>query len=146
MTTVYNQSGNSEEKVKVENSIVNQKGIELAKKEVVSKIAAGSYKEIETTIGLSDPQRWDIANPVLFQVKTVVYTNDKITDTYFTPFGIRTLRFTPNNGLHLNDKRVQLKGRCQCRYQLRRLCPKEHKEFCRTRPEPSECLHLECRQ
>jgi len=110
MTTVYNQSANTEENVKVENFIINQKGIELAKREAFAKIAAGSSKEIETTIGLSDPQRWDIANPVLYQVKTVVYTNNKITDTYFTSFGIRTLRFTPNNGLYLNDKRVQLKG------------------------------------
>jgi beta-galactosidase len=110
MTTVCNQSDRAEEKVRVENIVVNHKGVELAKREVVAKIAAGSSKEIETTIGLSDPQRWDIAKPVLYQVKTVVYTNDKITDTYFTPFGIRTLRLTPNNGLYLNDKRVQMKG------------------------------------
>ena len=110
MTTVLNQSEKNEEKVRVENIIINQKGVEVARKEAVVKIAGGAFKNIETTIGLTEPQRWDISNPVLYQVKTIVYKEDKVADTYFTPFGVRTLRFTADHGLYLNDKRVQLKG------------------------------------
>ena len=110
MTTVYNKSDVTEEKVKVENIILNPKGVEVARKEVVRKVIAGLSNEMETTIGLSNPQRWDVTNPVLYSVKTNVYTNDKLVDTYITPFGIRTIRITPDNGLYLNDKRVQLKG------------------------------------
>jgi beta-galactosidase len=110
MTTVYNKSGANEEEVKVENIIINQKGSEIARKDAVTKIVAGTNKEIENTIGLTNPQRWDIENPVMYQVKTNIYRGDKLVDTYVTPFGIRTVRFTANNGLFLNDKRVQLKG------------------------------------
>ncbi|MEI6138170.1 MAG: glycoside hydrolase family 2 TIM barrel-domain containing protein [Mariniphaga sp.] len=110
MTTVYNKSTGTEDKVKVENIILNPKGVEVARNEVVGKVMAGLSREMETTIGLSSPQRWDVINPVMYSVKTNVYTNDKLVDTYVTPFGIRTIRITPDNGLYLNDKRVQLKG------------------------------------
>jgi len=110
MTTVFNKSGSNEENVRVENIILNQKGVEVGRKQAVTKIGSGAGKEIETTIGLTDPQRWDIANPVLYQVKTNIYNGEKLVDTYITPFGIRTIRITASNGLYLNDKRVQLKG------------------------------------
>jgi beta-galactosidase len=110
MTTVFNKSNSNEENVKVENIILSPKGAEIGRKQAVVKIASGTNKEIEITIGLTDPQRWDVTNPVMYQVKTNIYKGDKLVDTYITPFGIRTIRFTANNGLYLNDKRVQLKG------------------------------------
>ena len=111
MTTVYNKSEN-EETIKVENIIINPKGIEIGRKEASHKILAGKSNDIEVTIGLTSPQRWDIVNPMMYQAKTNVYKNDKLLDTYITPFGIRTIRITADNGLYLNDKRVQLKGVC----------------------------------
>ena len=38
--------------------------------------------------------------------------DNKATDTYFTSFGVRTMRFTADHGFYLNDKRVQFKGVC----------------------------------
>jgi len=110
MNTVNNNSGNSEGKIKVENIILNQKGAEIARKEATATIASGASKEIETSIGLTDPQRWDIASPVMYQVKTNIYKGDKLVDSSVNSFGVRTIRITPNHGLYLNDKRVQLKG------------------------------------
>lgn len=110
MTKVVNNSPNNEEKIKVENIIVNLKGKEIARKEAVAKISAGATKDIETTIGVTNPQRWELTNPILYQVKTNIYKGDKLVDSSLSPFGIRTIRITANNGLYLNDKRVQLKG------------------------------------
>jgi beta-galactosidase len=112
MIKVYNNSLNNEEKIRVENIIINPKGTEIAKKEATAKIASGASKEIEITIGLTDPQRWDITNPVMYQVKTNIYKGDKLVDSSVSPFGIRTIRITASNGLYLNDKRVQIKGVC----------------------------------
>ena len=112
MNTVINNSGNEEDKIKVENIILNQKGTEIARKEATAKIASGASKEVETSIGLTDPQRWDIASPVMYQVKTNIYKGDNLVDSSINSFGVRTIRITPNNGLYLNDKRVQLKGVC----------------------------------
>ena len=110
MNTVINNSGNTEEKIKVENIILNQKGTEIARKEATATIASGASKEVEASLGLTDPQRWDIASPVMYQVKTNIYKGDKLVDSSVNSFGVRTIRITPNNGLYLNDKRVQLKG------------------------------------
>jgi len=110
MTTIINKSANTEDKIKVENIIITPKGNDIAKKSVTISINRGKSKDIEVTIPLTDPQRWDIDNPVLYQVKTIIYRGDETTDTYFTSFGIRTIRFTADNGFYLNDRRVQFKG------------------------------------
>ncbi len=110
MTTVHNQSATKEEKIRVENIIFSPKGNEVGRRETVAGINPGAVKEIETTIGLTDPQRWDMENPVLYLVQTNIYKGDILADSYFTYFGVRTIRITADNGLYLNDKRVQLKG------------------------------------
>lgn len=110
MTSVNNKSNNSTDRIRVENTIISPAGIEIAHKEALAYVDAGSTKNIETTIGLTDPQRWDITNPALYQVKTVIYQGDKVTDTYLSTFGVRTMRFTADHGFYLNDKRVQFKG------------------------------------
>jgi beta-galactosidase len=110
MTSICNNSDHTQNNIKVENSIFNSTGIEISRKETVVTILPGTFKDVEATITLTDPQRWDVDNPVLYQVKTTIYKGDEIADVYFTPFGIRTIRFTADNGFYLNDNRVQLKG------------------------------------
>ncbi len=112
MTTVCNKSGNNEEKIRVVHEIVNPGGYEVCRKEASGRIKAGASAGIETTMEVSDPQRWDIVNPVLYLVKTLIYKGDKVADAYTTSFGIRTMRFTADHGFYLNDRRVQFKGVC----------------------------------
>jgi beta-galactosidase len=110
MTTVFNHSTDSEANIKVENTIINPEGKELATRSVSRRISSGKNSDIETTITLTKPRRWDIDDPVLYQVRTTVYKGEEISDTYSTPFGIRTIRFTADNGFYLNDRRVQFYG------------------------------------
>lgn len=110
MNTVVNKSSIDLDKVKVENIIVAPNGNEIARKEISGKVNANSSRDLELTLELTNPQRWDIDNPVLYKVKTIVRNGDQITDEYFTSFGVRTIRVTPDDGFYLNDRRVQLKG------------------------------------
>jgi beta-galactosidase len=112
MTTLQNESQVNEDKVVVEQVILNPKGVEISKKSVVSSIKAGKSQDVEITLTLTNPQRWDVESPALYQVKTNIYKNSELTDSKTTTFGIRTIRFTANNGFYLNDKRLQLKGVC----------------------------------
>lgn len=112
MNNVVNNSSNAEEKIRVENIIINPKGTEIARAEATARIAGGASREIETTIGLNYPQRWDIANPVLYSVKTNIYKGDQLVDSSVNPFGIRTIRITADHGLYLNDKKARLQGVC----------------------------------
>lgn len=110
MTTVQNQSASNEDKITVEQIILNPKGAEVARSSADCAIKSGKSNDVEVTLSLTNPQRWDLENPVLYQVKTNIYKGKELTDTHLSTFGVRTLRFTANNGLYLNDKRVQLKG------------------------------------
>lgn len=67
----------------------------------------------DANIEIASPKLWDLEHPNLYEVKTTLLKDDKIIDNYVTSFGIRTIRFTPNDGFLLNGKRVQLNGVCQ---------------------------------
>lgn len=80
---------------------------ESEQKEVASLNKA---KTTETDIKIPNPKRWDISNPQLYTLKTKLYSNNSLIDSYNTSFGIREIKFTANDGFHLNGRRVQLKG------------------------------------
>src|SRR5512133_268830 len=109
--TFRNRSA-ADAKVKIENIILNPAGQEVARKEASADVLKGSDLLVETTLDLQNPQRWDIDNPVSYQVKTIVSQGNQTTDIYYSSFGVRTMRFTADNGFYLNDKRVQMKGVC----------------------------------
>ncbi len=109
INTINNLSS-KEENITISNYISNQDG------KIVSEIH--SYEIIEANSTLEFPQillverikLWDINDPVLYKMKTVIKTGDDVRDIYYSSFGIRTIEFTSNDGFYLNGRRVQLKG------------------------------------
>jgi beta-galactosidase len=61
---------------------------------------------------ISHPKLWSCESPQLYVAVTTLIHGGKIVDRYETPFGIRTLQFTADDGFLLNGQRVQLKGVC----------------------------------
>ncbi len=108
-TTVNNLSAGSDS-ITVSHRILSPQGRPVARGELSDRIDAGTSKDLGLTITLPNPQRWDIDDPALYTLETTVQTAGRITDVYQTPFGVRTLRFDPDHGFYLNDRRVQLKG------------------------------------
>lgn len=70
----------------------------------------------ERTLGLklriSNPVLWSISNPYLYTVKTQVFLNKKVTDTFISTLGIRSITINPNTGFWLNDQNIKLHGVC----------------------------------
>ncbi len=112
MTSVMNQSGADVKALKIEHIILSESGKTVAIGSVEGTLAAGKMADLEATLTLINPERWDIDHPVRYRIKTRIYSGDRITDEYETPFGVRTIRFTADHGFYLNDRRVQLKGVC----------------------------------
>ncbi|MCB0610401.1 MAG: glycoside hydrolase family 2 protein, partial [Lewinella sp.] len=112
MTSVMNQSGADVKALKIEHIILSESGKKVAMGSVEGTLAAGKTADLEATLTLINPERWDIDHPVRYRIKTRIYSGDRITDEYETPFGVRTIRFTADHGFYLNDRRVQLKGVC----------------------------------
>lgn len=108
-TSVRNATA-SDQPVVVEQVILNPDGREVARDTVAGEIAAGDSRDLEVTIPLTAPRRWDIEDPALYTARTTVRVAGEVRDLYATPFGVRTMRFDADHGFWLNDRRVQLKG------------------------------------
>jgi beta-galactosidase len=99
----------SEAEISVKIVLLDPDGRAAASKKDYTLPGNGS-REIDMSFVVAGPQRWDITDPKLYAAKVIVLTGDKVSDTETTTFGIRTFRFTANDGFHLNGRRVQLYG------------------------------------
>ena len=57
---------------------------------------------------IDNPQLWDIDNPTLYTLKTIIRSEDG-EECYFTKFGFRDATFK-KDGFYLNDKKIKLLG------------------------------------
>lgn len=96
--------------IEVHYSILNRDGRKIAGTISPLTTAHGQEHIQESTITLANPRRWDVADPYLYSLVTEVFRDGRRTDSVATTFGVRTIRFTAQDGFYLNDRRVQLKG------------------------------------
>jgi len=76
-------------------------------------ISSNSSQTIRTTAGIADPKLWGPKPgqvPHRYEAVTSVQRNGKLVDRYYTKFGIRTMKFDPNNGLFINGKPIEIRG------------------------------------
>jgi len=76
------------------------------------KIAAGATVDTAQTIKIPKPKLWGVEHPNRYVAVTTITQGGKVSDVYETPFGIRTIQFTVDNGFLLNGERVRLNGVC----------------------------------
>jgi beta-galactosidase len=76
------------------------------------KLAPHSSAEATLVGSISRPRLWSVKKPNRYIAVTRIEQTGKLADTYETPFGIRTLQFTTDNGFLLNGERVALNGVC----------------------------------
>ncbi|MEJ5258687.1 MAG: glycoside hydrolase family 2 TIM barrel-domain containing protein [Anaerohalosphaeraceae bacterium] len=61
---------------------------------------------------LENIRLWSPDNPVLYRLETAIVEDGKPVDQIDTPFGIRSIRFDPNEGFFLNGQNLKIKGVC----------------------------------
>jgi len=110
-TKIQNQSTSSQQ-VTLETIITDPSDRKCNSTRTVKNIEAGNTGIFEQTLELSKPKLWSIEVPNLYSVKSIVYVNNSVVDTFNTPFGIRTFEFTIDKGFFLNGKHVPIKGVC----------------------------------
>jgi beta-galactosidase len=81
-------------------------------KEEIKRLSSKDNRTEEYTcrIKVKTPKLWSVSSPYLYKLHTSVRSQGKVVDNYVTPFGIRTIRFDPDEGFFLNGKHVLLKG------------------------------------
>ncbi len=98
--------------VMVMTTLLDPDGKPIGRAGSTEDVPAGGSRDVEQTIAVTNPQRWDIHRPKLYTARVLVRAGGKVMDTDTTSFGIRTFQFTANDGFHLNGRRVQLYGVC----------------------------------
>lgn len=102
--------------------------VELAKEnlpagreETAVELAANSSCEVTQTVPVLRPVLWSPATPQLYEARLTVKEAGEAKEAFQTTtpldsttetFGIRTLTYSPEEGLHLNGERIILNGGC----------------------------------
>lgn len=88
------------------------KAVAVSKKFAVN-LNANAEAISETNLQVKNPKLWNTTAPNRYVAVTEITQDNKVIDTYETPFGIRTIKFDAVQGFFLNGEKVYLKGVCQ---------------------------------
>ena len=80
--------------------------------EIKIELLANGEKEVVQTISVNNPLLWTPETPNLYQAQIRIMQKDKTIDISQNSFGIRSIKFSPENGFQLNGKSVILNGGC----------------------------------
>lgn len=95
--------------LKVQTELFDQMGKSVASTES-DKLDVDSTALVTQKLEIKSPELWCTEKPVLYKAITKIFAGGKLTDTYETPFGIRSFRFDPANGFFLNGKPLKILG------------------------------------
>ncbi len=76
------------------------------------RIEPGRPAQNAHTLIVAVPQLWNLKERHRYVAEASVTQNDQVLDRVETPFGIRSIAFTTNDGFLLNGERVPLNGVC----------------------------------
>jgi beta-galactosidase len=96
--------------VLVRHQVLNPGGGVVVEDTMSHLVESGKEKVFEQWFTLLKPRRWDIDHPVLYSVNTIVSQDGSVCDSEVTPLGIRTFKFTSDDGFYLNGRKVMFKG------------------------------------
>ncbi len=109
-TTVTND-GNTDAAFNIIQTILDADGKPIAAAEIKSlQLKPGEKKDYPCVMNVNNPKLWSLEIPYLHKLITTLRSNGAVVDRYETTFGIRSVRFDPNEGLFLNGKHVAIKG------------------------------------
>ncbi|KAI0101184.1 glycoside hydrolase family 2 protein [Daldinia grandis] len=78
-----------------------------------ASVAASSKKSVNASVTVENPRLWGPKpdqEPNLYVAVTKLLSNGTVIDTYETRFGIRSITYDANTGIHVNGKRVYIQG------------------------------------
>ena len=89
----------------------NQK--QVAECSFSGNVGARSRTVAKGKCSVSNPELWDIDNPVRYTAKVeLIDKSGNVFDTYEQKFGFRTIKFCNETGFYLNGRNLKIKGVC----------------------------------
>lgn len=99
--------------VTVKNAVYTKAGEKVSDtSESTVEVGGGQIVTDTSTMTVESPQLWSTENPNLYYVRTELWVDDTLTDSYDTDFGFRYCSFDVTNGFKLNGQNLKLNGVC----------------------------------
>ncbi len=76
------------------------------------ELASGQEATFSQRVVLRDALLWSLEHRNLYKLATTIRVGPTAVDQELTTFGVRTIRFDPNQGFFLNGKHVVIRGMC----------------------------------
>ena len=109
--TIGNDNFDDTQEITVENFLLDSNNNCVLKSSSKGIAFPREKVTIKSTETIENPILWDIENPNLYTVKSVLYVNEKETDENYTRIGFRDVSIT-TDGLFINGKKTIIKGVC----------------------------------
>ncbi|GAA3811807.1 glycoside hydrolase family 2 TIM barrel-domain containing protein [Streptomyces coacervatus] len=106
-TSVVNESGAASQ-VEIRSTVKDSDGRAVARTATTVAVTDKTAETHELTV--PRPKLWDLAAPHRYTLESELSVGGRTVDTYRTTFGIRTYRFDPDEGFHLNGAHTKIKG------------------------------------
>jgi beta-galactosidase len=110
--TVMVENGGSTEAVLVRMYVQDAQGLLISSATSNPESLANGELQFKLKFQVPKPHLWDINDPHLYTLKTIVYVGDDIADQSLISFGIRSSEFKSDSGYWLNGRNVKIKGVC----------------------------------
>ena len=110
-TTVTNQSGLAVNG-SLTSTIQDADSNSVAASTAALSLAAGQGTIVTQSVFVANAKLWSLQFPHLYTLVSSVSNADLLADECRTPFGVRTVRFDPTNGVFINGQRVEIQGMC----------------------------------
>lgn len=104
-------SDRSIREAEISHSLFDMDGnIIFTEKETIPVFSEPTVNTVRINVG--NVTRWDIDNPYLYTLVTVLSHNGVIADEHKQSIGFRTIEFNNNTGFYLNGRHVKIHGAC----------------------------------
>jgi len=91
-------------------TVLTGPGGSMGEVESPATLQAGAETEVAQDLSVTHPALWSPGTPELYRAITRVLSGGKVVDEVVTPFGIRSLRWSVEQGFQLNGKSIKLHG------------------------------------
>jgi len=111
-TLVKNETG-SDQSIVLNTQLRDANAKDAGNSRIKVELAANSEKEIAQTVVVPNPSLWTPETPRLYEAHIQLLQNQNVLDETKTDFGIRSVKFTVENGFQLNGKTIKINGGCE---------------------------------
>jgi beta-galactosidase len=99
-------------RVTLQTTVLDADGRAVAEVQSDRLVLPQASEAADAGVDIPRPRRWDVQDPYLYSVRSVVREGERIVDDQTTTFGVRTIAFDKSKGFLLNGRPLKLHGVC----------------------------------